>query len=80
MDKRICKSCKVIKSRIPDGTFLNPRNKKFRDDDNGLWNGSLCSKCNTERLKEHMKSKRNTITSEKQITNLNDWLLPGEKK
>lgn len=64
MDRRICKSCKVIKDRIPDGVFKNPKNKKFRDEDGGLWNGSLCSKCNTERLKNHMKIKRTKVINE----------------
>ena len=61
MDKRICKSCKVIKDRIPDGVYKNGKNKKFRDNDNLLWSGSTCGVCNQIRLKEHMKSKRNTL-------------------
>jgi hypothetical protein len=58
MDKRICKSCKIIKDRVPDGTFKSPKNKKWRDESGLLWNGSVCGICNQVRLKEHMKSKR----------------------
>lgn len=58
MDKRICKTCKFIKSRIPDGKFLNQKNKKWRDESGALWNGSVCPACNTARLKEVMKNKR----------------------
>lgn len=58
MDKRICKTCKVIKERIPDGNYPNPKNKKFRDESGSLWSGNICGPCNTLRLKEHMKSKR----------------------
>jgi len=57
-NKRICKSCKVIKDRIADGNYPNPKNKKWRDADGGLWNGSECHPCMKLRLKEHMKSKR----------------------
>lgn len=64
MDQRICKTCKVIKSRIPDGTFLNPKNKKFRDETGALWNGSVCPGCNTLRLKEVMKNKRSSKNGE----------------
>jgi hypothetical protein len=64
VDNRICKSCKVIKSRIPDGVFANGKNKRFRDDDNLLWSGSTCGICNQVRLKEHMKSKRSSKNGE----------------
>lgn len=67
MDKRICKTCKIIKDRIPDGVFANGKNKKFRDESGGLWNGSVCSGCNTLRLKEHMKSKRKGVSDGEQI-------------
>lgn len=57
-NKRICKNCKAIKDRIQDGTYKNPKNKKWRDADGLLWSGSICGVCNQLRLKEHMKSKR----------------------
>lgn len=57
-DRRICKKCKQIKDRIPDGTFKNPKNRKYRDEDGLLWGGYNCGKCEQLRLKEHMKSKR----------------------
>lgn len=66
-DQRICKKCKIIKPRIPDGVFANGKNKKFRDNDNLLWSGSTCGTCNRNRLKEHMKSKRKGVSDGEQI-------------
>jgi len=64
VNKRICKGCKLIKDRISDGTFKNTKNRKWRDESGGLWNGSVCSVCNTNRLKDHMKSKRAKASNE----------------
>jgi len=67
MDKRICKTCKIIKDRIPDGLFKAGKLKKFRDAEGGLWNGSECHNCMQIRLKEHMKSKRKGVSDGEQI-------------
>jgi len=58
MDSRICKICKEIKPRIPDGVFKNGKIKRFRDNDNLLWSGNICGLCNRDRLKIHMQIKR----------------------
>lgn len=80
MDKRICKACKIIKSRIPDGNFRNGKNKKWRDDDNLLWSGSTCGTCNQERLKEVMRVKRNTKLEKGSKLQLKDILDYKENK
>lgn len=54
---RICKVCNKLKTRKQDGKF-NAKDKKWRDDDNLLWNGSSCGSCNRERVKLKMKEKR----------------------
>lgn len=63
-DQRICKVCNVIKPRVPDGQFRNGKNKKWRDESGGLWNGRECPPCYNNRLKEHMKSKRSKGVSD----------------
>lgn len=54
---RLCKICGQLKQRRQDGKF-NDKDKKWRDNDNLLWNGNVCGLCNRARLKEKMKEKR----------------------
>lgn len=63
-NRTICKVCKVIKLRIADGRFPGQKNKRWRDESGGLWSGKVCAVCNTERLKNHMKSKRSKGVSD----------------
>lgn len=55
---RQCKTCKKVKRRINDGVYPKKNTKRFRDEFGQLWNGNVCGPCNTERLKDHMKTKR----------------------
>ncbi len=61
MDKKLCKQCKLIKEHIPDGSYPNGKDKRWLDEDKLLWNGKLCGKCNNDRLKELMRSKRTLV-------------------
>lgn len=54
---RICKVCKKLKERIESGKY-NLKDKKYVDDTGKVWMGSTCPSCNTERLKNHMRTKR----------------------
>lgn len=58
INKRKCKVCGETKNRIFDGKF-NAKDKRWRDDDNLLWNGNTCGKCNQSRAKATMKKVRN---------------------
>lgn len=59
LDKRICKTCKQIKTRIRQEKYNDQKNYKYRDENGKLWLGNLCPSCNNERLKNVMKEKRN---------------------
>lgn len=58
---RICKQCREIKQRIEVGKY-NKKDKKYTDENGKPWNGSYCPGCYKERLKNHMRNKRNVIT------------------
>lgn len=57
---RKCKICKKIKQRIEDGTYPNGRDKRWKDEDNLLWSGNVCGKCNQSRAKVVMKKARSS--------------------
>lgn len=59
---RICKVCKLLKQRIEAGKY-NIKDKKYTDDNGKAWNGSTCNSCSLNRLKIHMRMKRN-VTDE----------------
>lgn len=52
-----CKGCKEYLVKSITGTFAK-NNKRYTDELGRLWNGKLCPKCNTLRLKLHMRNKR----------------------
>lgn len=56
-NKRTCKVCLLLKSRISDGKF-NKRDKRWIDESGKLWNGSVCPICNKQRARENMKRLR----------------------
>lgn len=56
-DLRKCKKCNEIKWRVLDGTF-DGVNKKWRQEDGKLWNGSTCGECNLTRMKESTRKLR----------------------
>lgn len=62
-NKTLCKICKQIKLRIEDGKFPDGKNKKWKDESGGQWNGKVCHSCDLIRVKNKMKEKR----SEKKI-------------
>ena len=53
-----CKRCGNFKSHIYDGLFPNGKDKKYRDESNTLWSGTVCGSCNNIRLKNIMKRAR----------------------
>lgn len=54
---RICKTCRILKSRTQIGNY-NTKDKKYVDETGKAWNGSTCPSCNANRLKNHMRTKR----------------------
>ena len=57
VNKRKCKVCNVIKTRITDGKF-DEVNKRHFDENKHYWNGSTCPDCNLIRVREKMKGGR----------------------
>jgi len=57
---RLCKSCKILKTRTEAGKY-NIKDKKYTDESGKLWNGSTCPSCNQERVKIKMRIKRNAV-------------------
>jgi hypothetical protein len=64
VDKRRCKVCNIVQNRILDGKF-NQKDKRYRGDTPGYWNGSVCPSCNKVRVKTLMKVKRSNKRSRK---------------
>jgi hypothetical protein len=58
INKTICKTCGQIKDRIAAGKF-NSKDRKWSDQSGKLWNGKICPPCNSDRVKEAMRVKRN---------------------
>lgn len=58
INKTICKTCGQIKDRIADGKY-NAKDKKWIDETGKPWNGKCCGSCNSNRVKELMRNKRN---------------------
>jgi hypothetical protein len=54
---RLCKVCNVLKTRTLVGKY-SIKDKKYIDETGKAWNGSSCPACNSERLKNHMRTKR----------------------
>ena len=63
INNRVCKLCKDSKQRIEDGKYPNGRDKRWKDQDNLLWNGNICGKCNQSRAKGIMKKVRSNVKS-----------------
>lgn len=58
INKTICKTCGQLKDRIEAGKF-NTKDRKWVDNEGKLWNGKVCGPCNSNRVKELMRNKRN---------------------
>lgn len=58
INKTICKVCGQIKDRIEDGKY-NSKDRKWVDEFGKPWNGKKCPPCNSQRVKELMRTKRN---------------------
>lgn len=54
-----CKKCNKNVARNPAGFFKNGRDRRYVDKKGGIWNGKCCPKCHREKVKTHMKTKRN---------------------
>lgn len=54
---RLCKVCNTLKQRIEAGKF-DAKNKKWKDEDGLIWNGSTCGSCNKKRVRIAMRIKR----------------------
>ena len=52
-----CKKCQLIKVKVLSGMF-NTIQKRFVDENGGLWNGSTCASCNRERVRNKMQELR----------------------
>lgn len=56
-NKTKCKKCGEIKYRIQKGFFSNGRDKRWVDDKDTQWMGTVCPTCNIERVKESYKKR-----------------------
>lgn len=57
VQKKICKTCGVLKERFLAGKF-NQKDKKWVDEFGLSWNGHRCSLCHKEKAKENMRKLR----------------------
>lgn len=53
-----CKGCGKLEVRKQCGFFPGGRNKKWVNDNGGIWNGLKCPDCNRSRVKDSIKQKR----------------------
>ena len=58
INKRKCKICLEKKDRLFAGKFPKGELKRWRDEDNLLWSGNVCGKCNVNRSKMVMRNAR----------------------
>lgn len=69
VDKKVCKSCQQIKTRIRSGKYPNSKNARFVDEMGGHWMGHTCPDCNRKKQKALLQERR--IASKiKQLTSL----------
>ena len=54
---KLCKICNKIKKRLMVGRY-NHKDKKWADEEGGLWNGRSCGVCNKDRVKKAMQKTR----------------------
>lgn len=57
--KAICKKCNKEKVRNPAGFFGNGKDRRYVGKDGSQWNGRKCPECTRDKMKFHMKAKRN---------------------
>lgn len=57
-----CKVCAENVVRVQKGTFSNPRNKRYVDENDKQWSGRTCPKCHRNRTAVNMKNLRSKIT------------------
>lgn len=56
-DKKICKICGILKTRIFNGYF-DTLNRRWIGEDNLLWNGRTCGECHQNKMAAHQRKKR----------------------
>jgi hypothetical protein len=49
-----CKVCNQIKVRIQKGTYSNPKNKRWVDENDKQWSGLVCPDCQRKRALVNM--------------------------
>lgn len=64
-DKKHCKKCNQMKTRIQDGTY-DGKNKKWRDEEGKLWNGRVCPTCQVAMTRENMQKMRKKVKEDGQ--------------
>lgn len=62
-DKRHCKICNELKSRILDGKY-NAKDKRYKDENGKLWNGKICPSCQKRKTRDNMRSLRDKQRSQ----------------
>lgn len=58
-DLSTCRLCNKVRIRIHQGNYPSGQ-KKFVDENNGLWSGRRCPSCNQTRVKGAMQSLRSS--------------------
>lgn len=58
-DKRICRECRVIKTRVGAGRYPNGKDTKWVDEHGKQWNGNMCPSCFKYRTRFKTKERRN---------------------
>lgn len=57
VDKKHCKICREMKTRILSGKY-DSNNKKWVDETGSAWNGRVCPKCHKNKIKSNMRKLR----------------------
>lgn len=58
IQKKKCKICNELKSRIAYGKFGTSNNKRWIDEDGKQWNGLVCPSCQRKRALVNMHKLR----------------------
>lgn len=56
--RKICKVCQELKTRVLDDSYRWGKCKLWKDEEGKLWNGLTCPPCNVKRANGYMKKLR----------------------